>query len=107
MVPSSSKSVANQIVTAYEVYDRRLADSDLLIGAIDTHQARLGCTPRLVAAHARTPIGATPSENRCAPPPPHLSSLPYPSRLESDSLSRNGSTVGWEALSEDDDRGDP
>jgi IS5 family transposase len=42
----------NQIVTAYEVYDRRLADSDLLIGAIDTHQARLGCTPRLVAADA-------------------------------------------------------
>jgi IS5 family transposase len=42
----------NQIVTAYEVYDRRPADSDLLIGAIDTHQARLGCTPRLVAADA-------------------------------------------------------
>jgi IS5 family transposase len=42
----------NQIITAYQVYDRRPADSDLLIGAIDTHQARLGCTPRLVAADA-------------------------------------------------------
>jgi len=42
----------NQIITAYEVYDRRPADSDLLIDAIDTHQARLGCTPRLVAADA-------------------------------------------------------
>ncbi len=42
----------NQIVTAYEVYDRRPADSDLLIDAIDTHQARLGRTPRLVAADA-------------------------------------------------------
>jgi len=42
----------NQIVTAYQVYDRRPADSDLLIGAIDTHQARLGRIPRLVAADA-------------------------------------------------------
>jgi len=42
----------NQIVTAYEVYDQRPADSDLLIDAIDTHQARLGRTPRLVAADA-------------------------------------------------------
>jgi hypothetical protein len=38
-------SLARQLPEA-----RRLADSDLLIGAIDTHQARLGCTPRLVAA---------------------------------------------------------
>jgi transposase, IS5 family len=42
----------NQIVTAYEVYDRRPADGDLLIAAIDIHQARLGRIPRLVAADA-------------------------------------------------------
>jgi IS5 family transposase len=42
----------NQIVTAYEVYDRRPSDCDLLIGAIETHQARLGRIPRLVAADA-------------------------------------------------------
>src|SRR5437764_9936433 len=42
----------NQIVIAYEVYDRRPSDSDLLIAAIETHQATLGCTPRLVAADA-------------------------------------------------------
>ena len=42
----------NQIVTDYEVYDRRPNDSDLLIAAIETHQARLGRTPRLVAADA-------------------------------------------------------
>ena len=42
----------NQIVTAYEVYDRRGADSDLLTSAIDIHQARLGRAPRLVAADA-------------------------------------------------------
>ena len=42
----------NQIVIDYEVYDRRPNDSDLLITAIDTHQARLGRTPRLVAADA-------------------------------------------------------
>src|SRR6516164_6904631 len=40
----------NQIVTDYEVYDRRPSDSDLLIGAVEAHQARLGRTPRLVAA---------------------------------------------------------
>ena len=42
----------NQIVTDYEVYDQRPSDSDLLIGAIETHQARLGRIPRLVAADA-------------------------------------------------------
>ena len=35
----------NQIVIAYEVYDQRPSDSDLLIAAIETHQATLGCTP--------------------------------------------------------------
>jgi hypothetical protein len=42
----------NQIVTDYEVYDQRPSDSDLLIGAVEIHQARLGRTPRLVAADA-------------------------------------------------------
>jgi IS5 family transposase len=42
----------NQIVIAYEVYDQRPSDSDLLIAAIETHQAKLGCMPRLVAADA-------------------------------------------------------
>jgi IS5 family transposase len=42
----------NQIITAYEVYAERPSDSDLLIPAIDTHQALLGRVPRLVAADA-------------------------------------------------------
>jgi IS5 family transposase len=42
----------NQIITAYEVYAQRPYDSDLLIEAIDTHQALLGRVPRLVAADA-------------------------------------------------------
>jgi transposase, IS5 family len=42
----------NQIVVAYEVYDQRPSDSDVLIAAIELHQATLGCTPRLVAADA-------------------------------------------------------
>ena len=42
----------NQIVIDYEVDDRRPNDLDLLIAAIETHQARLGRTPRLVAADA-------------------------------------------------------
>jgi transposase, IS5 family len=42
----------NQIVTDYEVYDQRPHDSNLLIPAIETHEATLGRTPRLVAADA-------------------------------------------------------
>jgi len=42
----------NQIITDYEVYDRRPYDSDLLIAAIETHQALLARAPRLVAADA-------------------------------------------------------
>jgi IS5 family transposase len=42
----------NQIVIDYEVYDRRPNDADLLIPAIDAHQARLGRLPYLVAADA-------------------------------------------------------
>jgi transposase, IS5 family len=42
----------NQIVIDYEVYDQRPSDSDLLFPAIETHEAVLGRTPRLVAADA-------------------------------------------------------
>jgi IS5 family transposase len=42
----------NQIITDYEVYARRPHDSDLLVAAIDAHQALLGRAPRLVAADA-------------------------------------------------------
>jgi IS5 family transposase len=42
----------NQIVIDYEVYDRRPNDANLLIPAIETHEAMLGRTPRLVAADA-------------------------------------------------------
>ena len=42
----------NQIVIDYEVYARRPRDSDLLIAAIEKHQALLGRAPHLVAADA-------------------------------------------------------
>jgi transposase, IS5 family len=42
----------NQIVVDYEVYDQRPHDSDLLIPAINAHQATLGRVPHLVAADA-------------------------------------------------------
>jgi IS5 family transposase len=42
----------NQIITDYEVYPQRPHDSDLLVPAIDRHQALLGRVPRLVAADA-------------------------------------------------------
>ena len=42
----------NQIVIAYQVYDQRPGDPDILMAAIETHQAMLGRTPHLVAADA-------------------------------------------------------
>ena len=42
----------NQIVVDYEVYDRRPNDADVLIPAIETHQATFGRVPHLVAADA-------------------------------------------------------
>jgi IS5 family transposase len=42
----------NQIIIAYEVYDQRPSDQDILMAAIETHQTRLGRTPHLVAADA-------------------------------------------------------
>jgi len=42
----------NQIITDYQVYPQRPYDSDLLVAAIETHQALLGRVPRLVAADA-------------------------------------------------------
>ena len=42
----------NQIIIDYEVYERRPNDCDLLVPAIDTHQALLGRAPHLVAADA-------------------------------------------------------
>ena len=40
----------NQIVIDYEVYEQRPSDTELLIPAIDAHEAKLGRVPRLVAA---------------------------------------------------------
>jgi IS5 family transposase len=41
-----------QIIVDYEFCARRPSDMDLLIPAIDVHQAKLGRVPRLVAADA-------------------------------------------------------
>ena len=42
----------NQIVIAFEVYDQKPSDSDLLIPSIEAHQTLMGRTPQLVAADA-------------------------------------------------------
>ena len=42
----------NQIIIEFEVYDRRPSDSDLLVPAIDAHQAAFGRAPYLLAADA-------------------------------------------------------
>jgi IS5 family transposase len=42
----------NQIITDYEVYDQRPSDTELLVPAIETHEAKFGRTPRVLAADA-------------------------------------------------------
>ena len=42
----------NQIVTHYDVFDRRPSDRDLLLGAVETHERVLGRLPKLVTADA-------------------------------------------------------
>ena len=41
-----------QIVTHYEVYDKRPSDSDLVIPALDVHEQQFGRVPRLLTADA-------------------------------------------------------
>ena len=42
----------NQIITHYDIFDRRPSDRDLLIGAVETHERVLGRVPQLVTADA-------------------------------------------------------
>ena len=42
----------NQIITDYAVYQKRLSDSELVIPALEAHEKKLGCTPRLLAGDA-------------------------------------------------------
>jgi len=42
----------NQIITDYAVYEKRPSDSELVIAALDAHEKKLGCIPRLVAGDA-------------------------------------------------------
>jgi len=42
----------NQIITDYEVCDRRPADNTLVVKSIQAHQEKLGCVPEVVAADA-------------------------------------------------------
>ena len=41
-----------QIVTHYEVYDRRPADSDLVVAAIELHEQQFGHAPKLMTTDA-------------------------------------------------------
>lgn len=42
----------NQLITDYAVYEKRPSDAELVVAAIDVHEQRLGCRPRLAAADA-------------------------------------------------------
>jgi transposase, IS5 family len=59
----------NQIVTHYEVFEERPADSDLLVDAVAKHEELLGRTPEVVAADAGFYSQANEKalEERCVP----------------------------------------
>jgi len=42
----------NQIITHYEVFEKRLKDADLLVPALCKHEEQFGCVPQLVAGDA-------------------------------------------------------
>jgi transposase, IS5 family len=42
----------NQIITHYDVFDKRPSDRDLLLGAVETHERVLGRVPQLATADA-------------------------------------------------------
>lgn len=42
----------NQIITHYEVFDERPSDRELLLGAVEAHERKLGRLPKLVTADA-------------------------------------------------------
>ena len=42
----------NQIIIDYAVYEKRPSDSELVIAAIESHEQKLGCVPRLMAGDA-------------------------------------------------------
>ena len=43
----------NQIITHFQVYEERPADSDLLVEAVEIHRQQTGATPRIVASRRR------------------------------------------------------
>ena len=48
----------NQIITHYDVFDKRPSDRDLLLGAVETHERVLGRVPHLATADAGIIRGA-------------------------------------------------
>jgi IS5 family transposase len=42
----------NQIITDYEVYEKRPSDADILVAAVDVHQQQFGHAPKVVAGDA-------------------------------------------------------
>ena len=52
MLTAKVQEAENQVVIAFEVYDQRPSDSDLLIPAIEMHEQRMGRTPDLAAGDA-------------------------------------------------------
>jgi IS5 family transposase len=88
----------NQIVIDFEVYDRRPSDSDLLVPAIDAHQAAVGRVPYLLAADAafysrKTRLRQDPrASSASASPtvPPRVPSADTSKRSAGSATARNG-----------------
>ena len=81
----------NQIVIDYEVYARRPSDSELLIPAIDAHEAKLGRVPRLVAADA----GFYSAKNEAAAKAKGVKRICIPNRASKSAARRREQKKRW------------
>jgi IS5 family transposase len=66
----------NQIITHYDVFDKRPSDQRLLVGAVEAHRQKLGQAPRIVAADA----GFYSRENEQAVPQMGVAYVSIPNR---------------------------
>jgi IS5 family transposase len=81
----------NQIITDYEVCDRRPADNTLLVKSIQAHQEKLGCVPETVAADA----ACYSAENEKAAKKMGVQQFAVPNRKTTSAERRRIQKEGW------------
>ena len=81
----------NQIVIAFEVYDKRPSDSDLPIPSLEIHRELMGRTPHLVAGDA----GFYPSKNEAKAQEMGVKSVSVPNRSTKSPARRQHQKKRW------------